>query len=695
MAEENGFIGTCLGNYRITGELGSGSFGYVYSAEHTILTERTVAIKLLHSHLANSEERERFLQEARLLERLKYPHILHVIDVGIHSGFPYLVTEYAPSGSLRNLIQRYRPDPVPVHEALRVLTQVGQALSYAHQQNIIHRDLKPENILFNLQGEALLADFGIATTLSTSSIKNVTITGTPSYMAPEQFESSVSRESDQYALGCIAYELFTGRPPFVADNFFSMGLDHLTKEPAAPSRYNSQIPMHIEQAILKAMSKQRHARYADIQAFINALYQPGNAEQSLPTVLSAQSAANVEQADTIKPDSQKHRVPSINIANTPATVHVELQKRPHVTGSNQYGVSDKPNSFHQNPETPFPTVYPLYQQTSSQEVETQRAFGHPNPETPVPQVKADVPFHITESPFLQQAPFEGSQPFPAMNGIQYTNGAIPSTFPIKQSNRRNWWRIVAFIGLLILVLPSIFITAQLLFFHGFSPTLTIIGNQPTSQASHSVPSGITATSIPTSIVHKQPSHTPTTILNTAPTTVPTVAGTTGSNNSPVVTSPATATPIPTTAPTATTVPTTAPTANPTPSPTRTPVTETLTLYFINGMSGTSTVNSYSGNVTIHVWGEGEEYTNKWYDAFYQYTDAHGNPITPYHTSVYPGWTLWINGSVADNYVSIPAYNSSHDYTVTMNAPGGTLTFAIGDTYPKDNSGYLTLTVTQN
>jgi len=113
------------------------------------------------------------------------------------------------------------------------------------------------------------------------------------------------------------------------------------------------------------------------------------------------------------------------------------------------------------------------------------------------------------------------------------------------------------------------------------------------------------------------------------------------------------------------------------------------------MSGVSTTHTYHGSVSITVSGTGREAKYKWYDALYQYTDAYGNAITPYHTSTYPGWTLWINGSVADNYVkSIPYYNSNHYYSFTINAPGGYLTFAIGDTYTKDNSGYLIVTVTQ-
>src|SRR5207249_2002146 len=128
---------------------------------------------------------------------------------------------------------------------------IGEALQHAHQQNIIHRDLKPENILFNARGEALLADFGIARMLATAGIRQGTIIGTPPYMSPEQFRGTASKESDQYALGCIAYELFTGQLPFTAPDMVALMFKHIQEAPTAPRQLNPQVPVHIEQAILK------------------------------------------------------------------------------------------------------------------------------------------------------------------------------------------------------------------------------------------------------------------------------------------------------------------------------------------------------------------------------------------------------------------------------------------------------------
>src|SRR5260370_12769552 len=273
MARENSYIGKQIGNYRIIEELASGSFGRVYKGVHIFLSKRVVAIKVLQRmYLGSQKEREGFLQEAQFLELLKHPHILPIYDVGIDDGIPYFVAEYAPKGSLRDLLQQRYPHPLLTDEAVSILTQIGQALQHAHQQNIIHRDLKPENILFNAKGEAVLADFGIAVVLETARTSPVNVIGSPLYMAPEQFDGMLSKRSDQYALACIAYEMVTGRNPFLAPSAVAMALKHKMEQPIAPTQFNTYLPVPVEQAILKAMSKERSERYPDVAAFMAALY---------------------------------------------------------------------------------------------------------------------------------------------------------------------------------------------------------------------------------------------------------------------------------------------------------------------------------------------------------------------------------------------------------------------------------------
>src|SRR5713101_9323256 len=272
MTNSSTYIGKQIGNYRIVTEIASSYFSHVFRGEHVLLHERIVAIKLLHAYLDSPQESERFLQEAQFLAKLKHRHIMSIVDVGTFENLPYLVVEYAQNGSLRDRLRRNpSPRPLPLDEALTILLQVGQALQYAHEMDVVHRDLKPENVLFNSRNEALLADFNIATVLETAKTKSIDIIGSPLYMAPEQFEGTVSKRSDLYALGCIAYELVTGRPPFNAPSAFALGLKHKNEDPHPPTHLNPHLPRQIEQAILKALAKERADRHISVSVFVTAL----------------------------------------------------------------------------------------------------------------------------------------------------------------------------------------------------------------------------------------------------------------------------------------------------------------------------------------------------------------------------------------------------------------------------------------
>ncbi len=267
------YVGKQIGNYHIQQEIASGSFGTVYRVQHLYLKQRTAVIKVLHAiHLGSDEEKQQFLQEAQFLDTLKgLPNILPLLDVGIDGNVPYIVVEYAEKGSLRMQVQQ-RGKPLSVQEALKIIEQIGQGLQGAHDKGIVHRDLKPGNILFNAKGEALLADFGISTVLLTASIRHTEHrAGTPGYMAPEQICGEVCKESDQYALACIAYELLTGRKLFVAPNDISLWYMHINEVPPRPRQFNPLIPEAVEHAILKALSKERTDRYPNVSAFIAAL----------------------------------------------------------------------------------------------------------------------------------------------------------------------------------------------------------------------------------------------------------------------------------------------------------------------------------------------------------------------------------------------------------------------------------------
>jgi eukaryotic-like serine/threonine-protein kinase len=263
-------LGKQLGSYELVKELGRGAFGSVYLGKHFLLEHKpSVAIKVLNNTLTSQEEIQRFFQEAVLLDELTHPYILPVLDANLYEGYPFFVAEYAPGGSLRDRLDKLNGSPMPIDEAIHIISQVGQGLQHAHDLNVVHRDMKPANILFNAQDDALLADFGISVHVQKTS--RVDEVGTPTYMSPEQFKGKVSKRSDQYALGCIIYEMLTGQPLFTADDPYTIGYKHIYEPPVQPRSLNPDIPDETEAVILKALSKEREDRYASVTDFLRAL----------------------------------------------------------------------------------------------------------------------------------------------------------------------------------------------------------------------------------------------------------------------------------------------------------------------------------------------------------------------------------------------------------------------------------------
>ncbi len=276
MLDNISYVGKQFGSYIAIEQLSAiGGYGRLYKGKHIIFSDRPiVVIKLLSPNLTSKKEKDRFIQEARLLERLKHPFIMPIIDAGIEDELEFLIAEYAPNGSLKESLQKQAPNPLPIEDTMMIISHIGQALQYSHRLNIVHRDLKPDNILFNAKGQALLADFGIAVVLDAARTKSGEILGTPPYMAPEQFDGKASTKSDQYALACITYELVTGSKPFTLPrgaHIAAWAAKHATEIPTPPRQLNPYVPLHIEQAILKAMAKNRDERYSDISAFLTAL----------------------------------------------------------------------------------------------------------------------------------------------------------------------------------------------------------------------------------------------------------------------------------------------------------------------------------------------------------------------------------------------------------------------------------------
>ena len=205
--------------YQIERELGSGGMATVYLA-HDVKHDRQVALKVMRPELSAILGGERFLREIRIAAKLNHPHILALHDSGQAQEFLFYVMPYVVGESLRAKLNREKQ--LSVDEAISITKQVGAALDYAHEQRVIHRDIKPENILIH-QGEALVADFGIALAISTAGGARLTDTGlslgTPEYMSPEQAtgERELDARSDMYSLGAVTYEMLVGEPPHIGN----------------------------------------------------------------------------------------------------------------------------------------------------------------------------------------------------------------------------------------------------------------------------------------------------------------------------------------------------------------------------------------------------------------------------------------------------------------------------------------------
>ena len=260
--------------YTIERELGVGGMATVYLA-HDVRHDRNVALKVLRPELSAILGGERFLAEIKTTANLQHPHILSLFDSGEADGLVYYVMPYVEGESLRDRLAREKQ--LPVDEAVRIATEVADALEYAHQHGVVHRDIKPENILLH-GGHAMVADFGIALAASRSEggtrmTETGMSLGTPHYMSPEQAmgEREITPKSDIYALGCVLYEMLTAEPPFTGATAQAIIARVMTEEPRSLTLQRKTIPPHVEAAVECALQKLPADRFASAAAFAEAL----------------------------------------------------------------------------------------------------------------------------------------------------------------------------------------------------------------------------------------------------------------------------------------------------------------------------------------------------------------------------------------------------------------------------------------
>lgn len=334
--------GRQFAQYRLVRLLKRGGMGEIYLGEDTKLN-RKIAMKVIRTDIINYDEDEEareaarlFLREAQVVAKLDHPHILPLYDADeVHVGsvsLLYMVMPLREEHSLVDWLQQYHSDNVlPTRIVERIVRQAASALQYAHENGIVHQDVKPSNFLIRdatrSPGQLYLqlADFGVAKLMATTTQSQI-IRGTPTHMAPEQWQNRAVAASDQYALAVMAYELLTGQPPFEEGNHQRMWYQHAYIQPPPPSTLNPDLPQELDAVLLRALAKTPQERYRSISAFAlafrQALLDSANARQ-VPPINEGEMHMGTRR-------SPLHSVPATEPAYEEPQISPPLKNGPHV-----------------------------------------------------------------------------------------------------------------------------------------------------------------------------------------------------------------------------------------------------------------------------------------------------------------------------------------------------------------------------
>ncbi len=272
-----------VGDYEILKELGAGGMGKVYQVRN-VITDRIEAMKVLLPDLVSTQDlAARFLREVKLTASLDHPNICALRTAFSNDNRLYMVMEYVEGTTMASKLDA---GPLTVNEAVKYISQVLSAVSYAHQRHIIHRDIKPANMMLTTQGVIKLMDFGIA---RSGDERGLTMTGTTlgsiGYMSPEQVKGDpVDERSDLYSVGIVLYEFVTSRRPFLANSEYSIMAAHLNQAPTPPLELNPGLPAALNEIILMAIAKEPAKRFQTADAFANALTTVPASSAVAPTV---------------------------------------------------------------------------------------------------------------------------------------------------------------------------------------------------------------------------------------------------------------------------------------------------------------------------------------------------------------------------------------------------------------------------
>ena len=244
--------------------LGSGGMADVYLAEDQELGRR-VALKLLDErHAADEQFVERFRREAQSAAGLSHPNIVSIFDRGYAEGTYYIAMEYLDGRTLKELLVRNGPTPIPI--AIDYARQILSALAFAHRNGIVHRDIKPHNIIVGSDGRLKVTDFGIARSGTSQMTEAGSIVGTAQYLSPEQARgAAVDPRSDLYSLGIVLYEMLTGKVPFTGETPVEIAMKHLSQVPEPPSALRKDVPHDLDAVVMRALAKDPEQRYGSAE----------------------------------------------------------------------------------------------------------------------------------------------------------------------------------------------------------------------------------------------------------------------------------------------------------------------------------------------------------------------------------------------------------------------------------------------
>ncbi|MFJ3392853.1 Stk1 family PASTA domain-containing Ser/Thr kinase [Leifsonia aquatica] len=265
------------GRYQVRSRIARGGMATVYLATDLRL-ERRVAIKVMHGHLADdSTFKSRFVQEARSAARLAHPNVVNVFDQGQDSDMAYLVMEYLPGITLRDLLKDY--GKLTPEQTVDIMEAVLSGLAAAHKAGIVHRDLKPENVLLADDGRIKIGDFGLARAASANTATGQALLGTIAYLSPELVTRGVAdARSDIYALGIMMFEMLTGEQPFKGEQPMQIAYQHANDSVPAPSSKNPAVPAELDELVLWATEKDPERRPKDAREMLDRLFE---AEKSI------------------------------------------------------------------------------------------------------------------------------------------------------------------------------------------------------------------------------------------------------------------------------------------------------------------------------------------------------------------------------------------------------------------------------